>query len=74
MKIFIFEDVNQVSNRYHSEGGLVIVARDTYHVEELIKDYDCIVIEKEDWEKVVVYDLAGYVESKVFIFPDAGCC
>ena len=74
MKAFIFEDVNQVSNRYHPEGGLVIIAKDTYHVEELIKDYDYIEIEKEDWEKVVVYELAGHVEPKVFLFPDAGCC
>ena len=38
MKIFIFKNVDQVSDNYHSDGGLVIVAKDAYQVEELIKD------------------------------------
>ena len=74
MRIFIFEDLNQVSSRYHSEGSLAVIAKDKEHVKELIKDYDYIEIMDEEWENVVVYELNGDVEPKIFIFPDAGCC
>lgn len=74
MKIFVFERVNKVTCRYHEEGGLVVVARDREHVEELIKAEGSIEINKEEWKEVIEYELAKDEEPRVFIFPDAGCC
>lgn len=74
MKMFVFEKLNKVSGRYHEEGGLVVVARDIKHVEELIKAEGYIEISKEEWKDVITYELAKDEEPRVFVFPDAGCC
>lgn len=74
MKMFIFERLNCVSDRYHSQGGLVVIAKDREHVMELIKDYEDIIITKDEWKEVITYDLKNQEEPKLFIFPDAGCC
>ncbi len=39
MRIYIF-DRCKVSTRYHSSGGLVVVARDAYHLNEQIAAYN----------------------------------
>ena len=85
MNIYIFEDVDQLTTNYHCEGGLVVVAKNEKHVNELIQienktvnEYDwqeaAIELTEEEWEKVKVYPLAEEVEPKVMIFPNAGCC
>ncbi|WP_268753430.1 hypothetical protein [Alkalihalobacillus trypoxylicola] len=38
MKMFLFEDLDEVSPNYHCNGGLVVVARDKDHVKELIAE------------------------------------
>lgn len=75
MKIFIFENVMELTSRYHSEGGLVVIAKDKFEVNELIKDEPYIKLTEEDWATVKIYSLEEPdVEPEVFIFPDAGCC
>lgn len=74
MKIFIFENVMELTERYHSGGGLVVIAKDKFEVNELIKDDPYIKLTKEDWSTVKIYSLEEPVEPEVFIFPDAGCC
>lgn len=46
MKVFVFEYINQVSPNYHSEGGLMVIAKDKEQVIQLIEDYGDIEIDK----------------------------
>lgn len=72
--IFIFERIGQLSYNYHSEGGLVIIAKDIDEAKEIIKVDKNIQPTEEDWKEVKVYKLKEEVESRYFTFPDAGCC
>lgn len=74
MKIFIFEDINKVSNRYHEEGGLVIVANNKSHAKEMIEKEKYVEVTEKEWEDVIEYDIIGNHEPKLITFPDAGCC
>jgi hypothetical protein len=74
MKIYVFERVGKVSNNYHEEGGLVIIANDIEHAKELINKTDDIDVTDDEWSKVESYELAENVEPKIWAMPDAGCC
>jgi hypothetical protein len=74
MKMFIFKDILQVSDNYHTGGGLMVIARDEEHVKELIADEDDINIFDDEWKLAVVYELKNEEEPMIFVFPDAGCC
>ncbi len=74
MKIFIFESIDQCSGNYHSEGGVVAIAKDKAHVKRLIKKHPEIEISKEEWKEVECFKLSENVEPKIWVMPDAGCC
>lgn len=74
MKIFIFENIYKVSNRYHEEGGLVIVANNKSHAKEMIEKEKHVCVNEYEWDKVREYDINGDHESELITFPDAGCC
>ena len=74
MKIFIFENIGNVSSNYHPEGGLVIIADDIDAAKELIKSNPSIIITDNEWEGVESFELAELVEPKYWVMPDAGCC
>ena len=75
MKVFIWEYLPEVTDHYHPEGGLVIVAAtqpETYEIptsqpSRLAKTVD---LPAPD----AVYSLRGKPEPRVFTFPDSGCC
>ncbi len=74
MKIFIFEYINQCSDSYHSEGGVVIIAKNKAHVKRLIKDHPEIEITDEEWKKVEKFELSDNTAPQIWVMPDAGCC
>lgn len=74
MKIIIFEYVEQLTGRYHCDGGLVIIARDVERAKELISKDKYINPTQEEWEKAFIYELKEKQEERYFVFPDAGCC
>ena len=87
MKVYIFKEVEQLTDNYHEGGGLVVVAKDKEHVKELIKwanEYDKwdethlkdaeIALTEKEWEGVIVYPTNDDAKANVFVFPDAGCC
>lgn len=74
MNIYIFEGVDHVSSNYHSNGGLVVIARDVDHVLELIATDDAIILTADDIARCKVYPLEGDHTAQIFVFPDAGCC
>lgn len=74
MKIFILERIDQVSYSYHSEGGLVIIAKDLEQAKEIIKEDENIKPTKEEWDSAIVYELKDIEKPGYYTFPDAGCC
>lgn len=74
MKVFVFEQLGQVSGSYHSEGGLIVVAANTEQAKRLIAEDPFIEITPDEWAEVVEYELLRTTEPRVFVFPDAGCC
>ena len=74
MRLFLFKRIDQVSENYHSEGGLVIVANNLDHARAIIMDMADIEPTDEEWAEVVTFDLAADYAPTVYVFPDAGCC
>jgi len=70
MKIFIWEYVEELTDQYHSDGGLVIIAQDEERARQLAAERD---VKFRDDEVPVSYDITAEKE-KVYIFPDNGCC
>lgn len=76
MKIFILTNVEQLTNSYHPEGGLVIIAETIEAAKELIKNEGEMKITDDEWNMVISYNLNDY-NSNIgcyYIFPNAGCC
>ena len=72
--IYVFDSVSELTDNWHSEGGLVVVAENRKHAKELIEqDGGCHVAEDE-WDYVTAYKLASKRKPCVYVFPDAGCC
>lgn len=74
MKVFIWEYVEQLTNSYHSDGGLVVIADNEQDARIIAMEHG--VVFKGD-EKVKTYKLDNMhlgMENEVFIFPNAGCC
>ena len=87
MKVIILEYVNQLTSRYHSDGGLVIIAKDLERAKEMFPlgeipssrwnsdEKDFVRPTEEEWGKAIIYDLKNdNEEERYFVFPDAGCC
>ena len=75
MKVIIIAHVGQLTYSYHSDGGIVFVARDLDHAKELASTDEAIEITDEEWSSRVEYELLDDdVNPKMFVFPDSGCC
>lgn len=74
MKIYIFKYIDQVSNREHSGGGLVIIAKDIESAIGLVAVDKSIEITDKDWSQVESYELNENAEPKYWVMPDSGCC
>lgn len=74
MKLFLFERIEQLTEYYHPEGGMAIVANDDEHARTIIADMEYIEPTDEEWNTKIVYELAGDYPPTVHVFPDAGCC
>ncbi len=67
MKIFIWKQVDGITDNYHDGGGVVICAADLSSALALIgKDLP----ETPDR----IYETSDGAKPEVFIFADAGCC
>ena len=69
-KVFIWDYVSNLTDSYHSSGGLVVIADNLQDAKILAMEQDV----KFDDETPTVYELKDIVEDEVYIFPDAGCC
>jgi len=71
MKVFIWEDLDEVSDNYHTGGGLVIIAESLDDAVAIVADKKHIKIDKPPTR---IIGCADTEEKKVYVFPDAGCC
>lgn len=74
MNVYIFEDCSDLTDSWHSGGGLVVIARDSDHVAELISSDPNIQLSDVDWQEVKIVRAADDAEPAVYVFADAGCC
>ena len=90
MNVYVFEYVAQLTENYHSGGGLVIVAPNVLRANTMIEqhnrrkyqdwgddddDFHFIELSEDEWRSVVVYPLSdNSIGERMFLFPDAGCC
>lgn len=71
MKIFIWERLENVSDNWHREGGLVIVAETLDEAKALVANNEYIKIDKApDY----VYEISKEATKRFIVFPDSGCC
>lgn len=72
MYIFVWEWIENLTDNYHSGGGLTVVAENLDRA-KVIACKEGVSFSKKDSDPVA-YALADTHEEKVFVFPDAGCC
>lgn len=72
MRVFIWEDAENVTDRYHAEGGIVVFAETIKRARELVEQEcgdKCSAINS----KPIIRNVEGGKEA-IYIFPNAGCC
>jgi hypothetical protein len=71
MKVFVWQDVGQCTNRWKSDGGVVVFAESEERARQLANAEDGCEIEPNEAPDDV-RDVSGG-EERVYIMPDAGC-
>lgn len=77
MFIYIIEGVEvcvDVSDRYHINGSLNIVAESPEMALELANKTNNVIITATDIKSCVSYELVGNPDPAIYVFPNAGCC
>lgn len=75
MKMFIIQSCSQLTDSYHSGGGIAIIASDIDDAKKLVFGVDCIEISDDEWKSAEVFELADKnTPTNFWIFPNAGCC
>jgi len=73
MKVFVWDRIRDVSDNYHSEGGLVVFAQDEERARIIANETCGVSLSDEEIPNKVV-DVDGTTQESVHTFPDAGCC
>ncbi len=73
MEAWVFENLDQVSDSWHSGGGLVVVASSVERAREMVVENDAS-IEVPNWDEAIVLRLDDDEPERIWVFPDAGCC
>lgn len=74
MHIYLFENVSKVSGMYHSEGAVMVVARNAEAVKALIAETPYVELTQDNWDCVRIFSTSSMELPEVFIFADSGCC
>lgn len=73
MRMFVWEYVDGITDRYHDGGGVVVIAKDADRARDLLMATDGV-SNKNFTDEPDFSTSVGTRKEKVFIFPDAGCC
>lgn len=71
MKVFVWNSVSNLTDNYHSGGGLIVFADTEERARELAVAEGVTFSDDELPDDVRIVD--GGLE-KVYVMPDAGCC
>lgn len=75
MILVVIENADRVSESYHEEGGVLVVAQDEESARAALAAHgEGLAISDGEWARRTVYRLDGEYEAKVVVFPNAGCC
>lgn len=76
MKMYVFERIDKVTEAWHPEGGLMVVAKDRDHAKVILEAEHDVEVTEEEWDGALEYYLDDFYQYKprVIVFPDAGCC
>lgn len=74
MKVFVWSRIEQATDNYHSEGGVVVFAESEQQARELANAVEGCFIEADELPDEVRELFCDSTDPRVFIFPDAGCC
>jgi len=72
MKVFVWNRLSNVSDNYHSGGGLVVFADNEERACQLATEHGVVFSEGETVADDVRVVDGGF--EAVYIMPDAGCC
>lgn len=86
MKLFRWQRVDEATDNYHTNGGVVVIAENEERAREMAAAHSAHLrirsgptsvgwsnkpLDREDPEEVVEI---GDAPERVWVFPDAGCC
>lgn len=71
MKVFVWSDIEECTSSYHSEGGVVVFAKDEARARKLAKEHGCLIKDAEKPD--AIREVVGG-EEDIYIMPNAGCC
>jgi len=74
MHIFIFDWVNHVTNHYHENGSLAIIASDIDHAKMIVSENADIKLTDKEWASWCSYPLEWSHTPRYWVFPNNGCC
>jgi len=70
MKVFVWNRIENASNHWHPEGGVVVFAETMDRAVQLAKEAGADIRMDESPDEI--RETTG--NEKVYIMPDAGCC
>ncbi|KKM77696.1 hypothetical protein LCGC14_1367480 [marine sediment metagenome] len=73
MKVFIWEYVARMSDSYHCDGGVVVLAAALARARTLANSNNGCQIQEHE-QPSAIFTLQVDHEEKVFYMPNAGCC
>ncbi len=71
MKIFIWENIEKLTDNWHSNGGLVVIAENITRAKELAREKG--VKFGKGYTGAITHKIDA-IKEKVYIFENAGCC
>lgn len=74
MKVFIWDYVEKLTDNYHSDGGLVVIADNEQDARIIAMERGVVFKGDEELKTYKLDDTHLGMENEVFIFPNAGCC
>jgi hypothetical protein len=76
MNVFIWTGLDNMSQNYHANGGLVVIAQTVHEARERLRATPSIPKDCDAFTKppTIGYELAADTDAAVYEFPDAGCC
>lgn len=73
--MYVWENVNELTDNYHDGGGLVIISNDLESARELLTKSIPLKSKCQALKVDPSYVTSVTAEKdEIFIFPDAGCC